>query len=62
MSRLKTYYTESEIQKHLYTNGNEFMTPDKKEYRGARNAQSMMDFLINAHSKRDLQGTRPTNI
>jgi len=34
MSRLKTYYTESEIQKHLYTNGNQFMTPDKKEYRG----------------------------
>ena len=34
MSRLKSYYIESEIDLHLYTNGNEFMTEDRKEYRG----------------------------
>jgi len=34
MSRLKVHYTEQEIELNLYTTGNEFMTEDRKVYRG----------------------------
>jgi hypothetical protein len=34
MSRIKLKYSESEISNNLYTFGDEFMTPDKQEYKG----------------------------
>jgi hypothetical protein len=34
MSRIKLKYSESEISNNLYTFGNEFMTSDKREYKG----------------------------